>query len=89
MTSGGALRVSVGNGGRGYVVLEVTDTGCGIAPHDIGKIFDPFFTTKENGTGLGLAIVKKVVESHSGHIDVDSVPSQGTSVRVFIPQLKD
>ncbi|MBN1308605.1 MAG: PAS domain S-box protein [Chitinispirillaceae bacterium] len=89
MPEGGTLRVGVAEGVKGYAALTVADTGCGIAPDDIVKIFDPFFTTKENGTGLGLAIVKKFVESHSGYVDVDSVPSKGTTVKVFIPQLKE
>ncbi|MBN1575815.1 MAG: PAS domain S-box protein [Chitinispirillaceae bacterium] len=89
MPEGGTLRVNVADGGKGYVILTVADSGCGIAREDIGKMFDPFYTTKENGTGLGLAIVKKFVESHSGYIDIDSVPSKGTTVKVFIPQLKE
>jgi PAS domain S-box-containing protein len=88
MPGGGNLRVGAADGGKGYIVLTIEDNGCGIAREDIGKIFDPFFTTKQNGTGLGLAIVKKFVESHSGYIVVDSVESKGTTVRIFIPQLK-
>ena len=68
-----------------YASFRITDTGVGIEKEDIEKIFDPFYTTKENGTGLGLAIVKKIVESHSGHIDVSSAVAKGTSVKVFLP----
>jgi PAS domain S-box-containing protein len=75
--------------GHGYAVLTIGDTGIGIEKELISKIFDPFFTTKENGTGLGLAIVKKFVESHSGYIDVKSVPGEGTQVKVFLPLLKE
>lgn len=89
MQQGGTLRVNVAEGGKEYVVITVEDTGCGITPEDIAKIFDPFFTTRENGTGLGLAIVKKYVESHSGYIDVASVPGEGTTFKVFLPQLKE
>ncbi|MBN1757681.1 MAG: PAS domain S-box protein [Chitinispirillaceae bacterium] len=89
MQQGGTLRVNIAEGGREYVVLTVEDTGCGIAPEVVAKIFDPFFTTRENGTGLGLAIVKKFVESHSGYIDVNSVPGQGTTFKVFLPLLKE
>ncbi len=89
MPDGGTLQVHLVDGGKGYVVVTIRDTGIGIAHEEIGKIFDPFYTTKENGTGLGLAIVKKYVESHSGYIDVDSIPSKGTTVKVFIPQLKE
>jgi PAS domain S-box-containing protein len=75
--------------GHGYAVFTIADTGSGIEKELISKIFDPFFTTKENGTGLGLAIVKKFVESHSGYIDVKSVPDEGTQVKVFLPLLKE
>jgi PAS domain S-box-containing protein len=68
------------------VVVEVRDTGCGIAPHVIGRIFDPFFTTKPPGvgTGLGLAICHRIVTSLRGHIDVESRPGQGTTFRVTL-----
>lgn len=92
MPAGGALRVGVAYGGHGdneYVVFSVRDTGTGIAQEELGKIFDPFYTTKENGTGLGLAIVKKYIEYHSGYIDVSSEKEQGTTVKVFIPKLKE
>jgi PAS domain S-box len=68
-----------------FASFRITDTGIGIAREHIDKIFDPFYTTKENGTGLGLAIVKKIVESHSGYLDVTSVINKGTTVKVFLP----
>ena len=89
LTDGGVVTVSVQDGGRGYAIVSVEDNGKGIPENEIGKIFDPFYTTKENGTGLGLAIVKKYIESHSGYIDVKSTPSVGTSIKVFIPLLRE
>ncbi|HEX7556466.1 MAG TPA: ATP-binding protein, partial [Leptolinea sp.] len=73
------------------VVIEVTDTGCGIPTVNIQKIFDPFFTTKEvgKGTGLGLSIIHSIIESHGGHIEVDSIPEQGSTFRVVLPDLKE
>ena len=70
-----------------YVVMKVTDSGCGIPPSILGTIFDPFFTTKETGkgTGLGLSTVVGIVKSHSGFIEVDSEPGRGSAFRVFIP----
>ena len=58
------------------VVVEIADTGAGIAPAIRGRIFDPFFTTKEagKGTGLGLEIVKRIVAGHRGSLDVTSAP---------------
>jgi signal transduction histidine kinase len=59
---------------NGNCLLSVRDTGCGIAPENVGKLFKPFFTTKEvgKGTGLGLAIVAKLVEELGGKISVRS-----------------
>jgi len=70
-----------------YVVMKVTDSGCGIPNSMIGTIFDPFFTTKETGkgTGLGLSTVVGIVKSHNGFIEVDSEPESGSTFRVFIP----
>lgn len=92
MADGGTLTVAVENDihkNGGFTSFLINDTGCGIEKENISKIFDPFFTTKENGTGLGLAIVKKLVESHSGYIDIKSEIGKGTTVRVFIPVLKE
>lgn len=71
-----------------FVALTVTDTGRGMTPDVLARIFDPFFTTKgERGTGLGLAVVRDVVRSAGGHVEVESQPGWGTSVRVYWPVL--
>jgi PAS domain S-box-containing protein len=92
MPQGGELTITVENSEKvknSFINFSITDTGIGIENDLLDKIFDPFFTTKENGTGLGLAIVKKFVESHSGYIDVQSKPGNGTTVKVFLPLLKE
>jgi PAS domain S-box-containing protein len=66
-------------------VVEIKDTGAGIAEEDLPFIFDPFFTTKKTGTGLGLAITHRIVEEHTGSIEVESKPGAGSTFRVFIP----
>ena len=78
---GGRLQVRLGREG-GRAVLEVEDSGLGIAPEDLSRIFDPFFTTKERGTGLGLAIVHRIVEAHGGRIAVRSALGLGSVFRL-------
>ena len=70
-----------------YVVVQVTDSGCGIPPEIQERIFEPFFTTKPlgEGSGLGLDIVKKIVNKHEGRIEVESVPGE-TTFRVWLPR---
>jgi PAS domain S-box-containing protein len=74
-----------------YIMIEVSDTGHGITPNLIEKIFEPYFTTKKNqgGTGLGLATVHAIVHDHKGTVSVYSEPGQGTTFRVYLPQLKE
>jgi len=68
-----------------YVIVEVSDTGCGMSLDMIAKIFDPFFTTKETGSGLGLSAVLGIVRGHKGAIQVYSSLGKGTAFRVFLP----
>ena len=68
-------------------VLEVIDTGVGIEPEAVPRVFERFARTAhpDGGTGLGLPIVKAIVEAHGGTIEVDSVPGEGTTMRLRLP----
>ena len=68
-------------------LLEVTDTGVGMAPEILSRIFDPFFTTKAagQGTGLGLSSLKAMVEEGEGRMEVASEPGQGARFRIYLP----
>ena len=75
-----------------FVVIDVSDTGCGIPPENMSRIFDPFFSTKENivgsGTGLGLAMVYGIVRQTEGFIRVDSTVGKGTTFSIYLPRFE-
>jgi signal transduction histidine kinase len=72
------------NGGR-QATVRVRDNGGGIPREKLDRIFNPFFTTKDHGTGLGMAIAKKIVEAHTGTIEVESTVGRGTEFQVTLP----
>ncbi len=73
-----------------YVLIEVWDTGHGIAPEHMAKIFDPFFTTKAvgAGTGLGLSTVYGIIKQTGGFIHVESAPGEGACFRIYLPRYR-
>ena len=91
MTHGGVpdneLRLSTRTGDEGFVVVDIADTGTGIAPDLVDRVFEPFVTTKSNGvgTGLGLFVCAKLSEEMGARIAIVGTGSNGTTLRVTVP----
>jgi two-component system, OmpR family, phosphate regulon sensor histidine kinase PhoR len=89
---GGRVEVQLSSEAE-HLLIQVSDSGIGIAPQDLSKIFDKFYRVRSEktrqivGTGLGLPIVKQLVEAHLGFVQVESQPDRGTTFKVFIPVL--
>jgi len=96
MPEGGTIQVACRNdqGGRfglaegDYVVLAVTDSGCGISPDDLERVTEPFFTTKSvgKGTGLGLSMVYGFAQQSGGTVRIQSRLGEGTTVEIWLPR---
>ena len=85
MPLGGSLKVWTARD-NGSVVVELSDSGEGIAEEQIDLIFDPMFSTKQGrGTGLGLTIVKQIISEHNGDVTVESEPGKETTFRISLP----
>jgi two-component system NtrC family sensor kinase len=86
MPNGGELVIRT-QSRESVLLIDVSDTGIGIAPENIAKIYDPFFTTKGvgQGTGLGLAVSYGIIQEHKGRIFVESKPGEGTRFRIKLP----
>lgn len=88
MPEGGSIDVRIGHeelAGASRLRLSISDTGRGMAPEVQQRIFEPFFTTRPTGTGLGLPIVRRIVEGHSGQVEVRSAEAQGTTFTLLLP----
>ena len=87
MAGKGILRIATRKHNEDTVIIQFTDTGCGIPEENFSKIFDPFFTTKivGKGTGLGLSTSYGIVERHGGKIDLKSTVGKGTTFTIELP----
>jgi len=94
MTSGGKITIEATNVNDipheipfktgSYVLLKISDTGCGIPKKNLSKIFDPFYSTKTSGTGLGLTSTYSIIKKHRGHIEVTSEENMGTTFKIYL-----
>jgi two-component system NtrC family sensor kinase len=82
-----ARALSANHDRRPQMELTVSDSGHGMSDEELRRAFEPFYTTKapERGSGLGLVIVEHIVRAHGGQVSAESVPGQGTTVRVCLP----
>ena len=88
VSSAGEIRIETAQS-NGWVILTVSDNGCGMAPEFLSRsLFRPFQTTKKNGLGIGLFQSKMIVEAHKGRVQVESQPGKGTTFRIILPLLK-
>ncbi len=87
ISNDGMIEVQTTNHTGEYILIKISDTGCGIRPEDLNKIFDPFFTTKPigEGTGLGLSVSYGIIQDHNGTIEVDSAVGKGSSFNIILP----
>jgi signal transduction histidine kinase len=84
MSDGGELMIRTDRRGES-AVIQISDTGSGIAPDKLPLIFNAYYSSRPRGSGLGLPTAKKIVEAHNGSITVDSEPGKGTSFTITIP----
>jgi PAS domain S-box-containing protein len=87
---GGRIDISTSLADDGSLLVEIADSGIGIAPENVAKIYDPFYTTKGvgQGTGLGLAVSYGIVQEHTGRISVESTPGKGTAFHITLPSVR-
>jgi PAS domain S-box-containing protein len=87
MPGGGRMTIVTGyQPERCGVYLTLQDTGSGIPAEVAAQVFDPFVTTKESGTGLGLTIAHDILQRHNGSIDFESLPGEGTTFKIWVPE---
>jgi signal transduction histidine kinase len=82
----GKVFITVDKEGKNYIVVKISDTGCGMTSDEMGKIFSPEYTTKEKGVGLGIPLAFEIIRGHGGDIRVSSRQGKGTTFEVILPR---
>jgi len=85
ITTDGKIFVTVEKEGGNYIVVKISDNGCGMTTEEIEKIFNPEYTTKEKGVGLGIPLANEIIRGHGGEIRVISRKWEGTTFEVVLP----
>ena len=83
------ISISTAIDARGWVILEVRDTGLGMPPEALQRAVEPFYGTKPNHLGIGLSIANGIWRRHKGTLSVHSVAGEGTTVRLCVEPVKD
>jgi signal transduction histidine kinase len=82
----GAIEVKASEEKEG-ITLEIKDNGIGMEREVLERVFESYFSTKDSGTGLGLPIAKKIIEDHSGSIQISSRKNKGTKISIYLPKM--
>ena len=86
MLTEGKISITVDKEGKNYIVVSISDTGCGMTTEEIERIFNPEYTTKEKGLGLGIPLASEIIRGHGGDIRVISRKDEGTTFEVVLPR---
>jgi signal transduction histidine kinase len=86
ITEEGKIFITVDKEGKNYIVVSISDTGCGMTDKEIENIFNPEYTTKEKGLGLGVPLACEIIRGHGGDIRVISRKDKGTTFEVVLPR---
>ncbi|HON58633.1 MAG TPA: ATP-binding protein [Smithella sp.] len=81
----GKVTITIDKEGKNYLVVKISDTGCGMTEEEINRIFNPEYTTKEKGVGLGIPLAFEIIRGHGGDIRVISRKRKGTTFEIILP----
>ncbi len=88
ITDQGKITITVDKESKNYILVSISDTGCGMTAEEIEKIFSPEYTTKEKGLGLGIPLAMEIIRGHGGDVRVISRHGEGTTFEIILPREK-